>query len=179
MPKSKSPKVKGPRAQRPRAPKVSATAIQDDALTFSYEALPDAGSYIRLLAILDYDEAQPIPVRCELTTWPISEVPEYHAVSYTWGDPDHTTWILVKGTGFFREMGLVTEDSDDAQEVMELWASKSGPGLDKLGSAAANFTSRPNFGRVWIYQELFLGRQITTYAVGDGIPPSACSADHT
>ncbi|ROW18141.1 hypothetical protein VPNG_00172 [Cytospora leucostoma] len=97
MPASKSSKAKGPKAQRPRAPRISATAIEDEAPTFSYEALPDAGSYIRLLAIVDYDEARPIPVHCELTTWPISEVPKYHAVSYTWGDPGHTTTILVNG----------------------------------------------------------------------------------
>ncbi|KAK7745051.1 hypothetical protein SLS53_003286 [Cytospora paraplurivora] len=221
---------------------MSATAIEDDAPTFSYEALPDAGSYIRLLAILNYDEAQPIPVHCELTAWPISEVPKYHAVSYTWGDPNHTATILVNGQrmqvrqnceytlkqatwyggdfrrrfywvdaicinqgsneekgpqvslmgqvygnaervlacvgkddpwsrylyrrarrdmSFFSDMGLVTEDSDDVQEVMERWMSKLGPALVKLGSAAARFTSRPYFERVWIYQELFLGRQIS------------------
>ncbi|ROW18140.1 hypothetical protein VPNG_00171 [Cytospora leucostoma] len=61
---------------------------------------------------------------------------------------------------FFRDMGHVTEDTDEVQSAMERCVSRSGPALDKLPSATARFTSRPYFERVWIYQELFLGRRV-------------------
>ncbi|KUI69487.1 Heterokaryon incompatibility protein 6, OR allele [Cytospora mali] len=66
---------------------------------FSHDPLPDDSSYIRLLTInnLELDETRPTSVSCELTTWPITEAPEYLAISYTWGDERHLTTILVNG----------------------------------------------------------------------------------
>ncbi|ROW11074.1 hypothetical protein VMCG_01259 [Cytospora schulzeri] len=74
---------------------MSTTRIEDEVPGFVYEPLPDAGKYIRLIAILDFDETRPIPVHCKLTTWPISEAPKYHAISYVWGDASQTATILL------------------------------------------------------------------------------------
>ncbi|GKT46199.1 heterokaryon incompatibility protein 6, OR allele [Colletotrichum spaethianum] len=34
---------------------------------------------------------------CELTTWPTQEAPQYHAISYTWGDVSATRCIIING----------------------------------------------------------------------------------
>lgn len=62
---------------------------------FTHEPLPDAANYIRLLEVLDDDYSETIKVRCELTKWPIDSVPSYRAISYTWGDPESNTFILM------------------------------------------------------------------------------------
>lgn len=63
--------------------------------TFKHEPLPDPAKYIRLLEVLDDKYSKTIKVRCRLTTWPIDSVPPYHAVSYTWGDAESNTTILI------------------------------------------------------------------------------------
>ncbi|KAH7074073.1 heterokaryon incompatibility protein-domain-containing protein, partial [Paraphoma chrysanthemicola] len=62
---------------------------------FEYKPLPDSSTYIRLLEILDGDFDQ--HVRCELTTWALSEAPSYAAISYTWGDPGDVAHVTVNG----------------------------------------------------------------------------------
>lgn len=63
--------------------------------TFTHEPLPNPAKYIRLLELLDDDYSKTIKVRCRLTTWPIDRVPPYHAISYTWGDAESNTNILI------------------------------------------------------------------------------------
>lgn len=78
--------------------KMSKTTQPDDGISaFSHSPLPDDSSYIRLLTIhdLDLDKTRPVSVSCELTTWPVTEAPNYLAISYTWGDERHLTTILV------------------------------------------------------------------------------------
>ncbi|KAK2609521.1 hypothetical protein N8I77_003018 [Diaporthe amygdali] len=62
---------------------------------FTHEPLPDAANYIRLLEVLDDNYSETIKVRCKLTIWPIDSVPSYRAISYTWGDPESNTSILM------------------------------------------------------------------------------------
>ncbi|KAI8169032.1 HET-domain-containing protein [Colletotrichum sp. SAR 10_70] len=67
------------------------------AAAFSYEALPDEKAYIRLLEVQELDTTAVYGVRCQLTAWPLEHAPGFHAVSYTWGDPEQTTFIHVNG----------------------------------------------------------------------------------
>lgn len=63
--------------------------------TFKHEPLSDPARYIRLLEVLDDKYSKTVKVRCRLTTWPIDSVPPYHAISYTWGDAESNTTILM------------------------------------------------------------------------------------
>ncbi|KAF4848561.1 D-xylose 1-dehydrogenase [Colletotrichum siamense] len=67
------------------------------AAAFSYEALPDEKAYIRLLEVQELDTTAVYGVRCQLTAWPLEHAPGFHAISYTWGDPEQTTFIHVNG----------------------------------------------------------------------------------
>ncbi|KAJ5007996.1 D-xylose 1-dehydrogenase [Colletotrichum sp. SAR 10_66] len=67
------------------------------AAAFSYETLPDEKAYIRLLEVQELDTTAVYGVRCQLTAWPLEHAPGFHAVSYTWGDPEQTTFIHVNG----------------------------------------------------------------------------------
>lgn len=63
--------------------------------TFTHEPLPDPAKYIRLLEVLDDKHSKAIKVRCRLTTWHINSAPPYHAISYTWGDAESNTTVLM------------------------------------------------------------------------------------
>lgn len=65
--------------------------------TFQHEPLSDAARYIRLLEVLDDNYSKTIKIRCRMTTWLIEDVPPYFAVSYTWGDPESISTILING----------------------------------------------------------------------------------
>ncbi|KUI54488.1 Heterokaryon incompatibility protein 6, OR allele [Cytospora mali] len=58
---------------------------------------PDNTTFIRLLEVLDVNESDAVSLKCQLTTWPIQEMPSYHAISYTWGDPNLTATIILNG----------------------------------------------------------------------------------
>lgn len=62
---------------------------------FAHEPLPDPAKYIRLLEVLDDNYSKTTKVRCRLTTWHIDSAPTYHAISYTWGDAESNTIILM------------------------------------------------------------------------------------
>lgn len=62
---------------------------------FTHEPLADPAKYLRLLEVLDDKYSKTIKVRCRLTTWPINSSPPYHAISYTWGDAESNTTILM------------------------------------------------------------------------------------
>ncbi|KAJ4392983.1 hypothetical protein N0V93_002187 [Gnomoniopsis smithogilvyi] len=62
---------------------------------FAYDRLPNAATHIRLLQILALDESQSAQVHAKLTVWPRATAPPYHAISYTWGDPNDTAVVLV------------------------------------------------------------------------------------
>jgi len=62
---------------------------------FRHEALPDPKSYIRLLEILNGGPNKQIA--CRLTAWSIQDAPPYYALSYTWGNPNETTKIVING----------------------------------------------------------------------------------
>lgn len=68
--------------------------------TFTHEPLPEPTRYIRLLEVLDDKHSKTIKVRCRLTTWPVDSAPSYHAISYTWGDPESNTFILLNDKAF-------------------------------------------------------------------------------
>lgn len=69
-------------------------------IKFRYDHLPDTATYIRLLQVVDNNYSTTIKIRCEMTTWPIDNIPPYHAISYTWGEPKSNTTILVNGQAF-------------------------------------------------------------------------------
>ncbi|KAF1976511.1 hypothetical protein BU23DRAFT_628009 [Bimuria novae-zelandiae CBS 107.79] len=66
---------------------------------FEHEQIPDNDRYIRLLKIA-HDKRDQLPVRCELSTWPLVTAPVYDAISYTWGDPSEATDILLNESQF-------------------------------------------------------------------------------
>jgi hypothetical protein len=62
---------------------------------YVHESLPDSKTHIRLLKILQGGFNQ--QVVCQMSTWPAADAPMYDAISYTWGDPDATTTIIING----------------------------------------------------------------------------------
>lgn len=64
---------------------------------FHHDTLPHAGEYIRLLHVNSINDDRDVPVHCTITTWAMGKAPPYQAISYTWGDSDKTTHILVNG----------------------------------------------------------------------------------
>lgn len=220
---------------------MSTTQSEKEIPKFSYEPLPDAKGYIRLITILDFDENQPIPVHCKLTTWPLSELPKYHAISYVWGDASHTATILVNGNrmqvtrnceytlkqatwygGDYRRryywvdaicinqsnneekghqvplMGQVYKNAervlacvgrsnagsrylyrklrrgfgwlgelsnsnfkDSNVMIKDRWGLTPRSTWERLHNEFADFLGRPYFSRVWVFQELCLGRSIS------------------
>jgi hypothetical protein len=58
---------------------------------FKHAPLRDSSSEIRLLKLTELGRR----VSCQLTTWPLSSVPVYYALSYTWGDAALSTLIFV------------------------------------------------------------------------------------
>ncbi|KAF3020287.1 hypothetical protein E8E14_013317 [Neopestalotiopsis sp. 37M] len=63
---------------------------------FTYDALPDASTYIRLIEIhhADRDDGE---IEIGISNWPLTEVPKYQAVSYTWGEATTTVPISIRG----------------------------------------------------------------------------------
>lgn len=63
---------------------------------FTYDALPDAATYIRLIEIhhADRDDGE---IEIGISNWPLTEVPKYQAVSYTWGEATTTVPISIRG----------------------------------------------------------------------------------
>ncbi|KAK2779571.1 heterokaryon incompatibility protein [Colletotrichum kahawae] len=64
-----------------------------------YTRLPNAGTYVRLLSFQTSPAASSstVDVRCVLHTFPLAQVPQYNAISYTWGPEAPTTPIEVDG----------------------------------------------------------------------------------
>ncbi|KAI0852446.1 heterokaryon incompatibility protein-domain-containing protein [Daldinia vernicosa] len=60
---------------------------------FVHTPMTDARNQIRLLQI--HHAKRDEPVHCSLSTWSLSKLPPYHAISYTWGDPSQTTYISI------------------------------------------------------------------------------------
>lgn len=65
--------------------------------TYLHTPLPDPARYIRLLTIDTVEAGPPTPVHCSLSLWAAGSQPAYHAISYTWGNPDEAATILVDG----------------------------------------------------------------------------------
>ncbi|KAI0428731.1 heterokaryon incompatibility protein-domain-containing protein [Xylaria sp. FL1042] len=69
-----------------------------------FDAMPYAGTplgpdgYIRLLTLEPGTPED--PVRCELSVEPIDNLPPFEAISYTWGNPERRTPIVVAGETF-------------------------------------------------------------------------------
>ncbi|KAI1421934.1 hypothetical protein F5Y12DRAFT_663552 [Xylaria sp. FL1777] len=83
---------------------MGASAMAHDG--FRHQQLSDPKNYFRLLRVTkcvpettfqQQQESGDSDLECELTTWLIGDAPPYRSVSYTWGDPKHTTWIRVNG----------------------------------------------------------------------------------
>ncbi|KAJ0115657.1 hypothetical protein J7T55_010480 [Diaporthe amygdali] len=67
---------------------------------FKHDPLPDPAKYIRLLEILDNNNSQITQIACRLTKWRADSLPSYHAISYTWGEAESNTVILINGKPF-------------------------------------------------------------------------------
>jgi hypothetical protein len=63
---------------------------------FSHDELPDPELCIRLLEMTKSDVTRG-SIECKLTSFPISDAPPYHAISYTWDDPSLTKIIRFNG----------------------------------------------------------------------------------
>lgn len=64
---------------------------------FEYQSLPDAARYLRMNTIHPA-ETNNATIECTLSTQPILNLPEYHAVSYTWVNPNRLATIKVNGS---------------------------------------------------------------------------------
>lgn len=73
----------------------SNTASSAETERFQHKTLPDPRNHLRLLEITSVDETRDMPVHCKLTTWPVTKAPVYTAISYTWGDPQQPTSVLI------------------------------------------------------------------------------------
>ncbi|KAK1856534.1 HETdomain-containing protein [Colletotrichum chrysophilum] len=64
-----------------------------------YTSLPNAGTYIRLLSFQTPPAASSgtVDIRCVLHTFRLAQIPQYNAISYTWGPEAPTTLIEVNG----------------------------------------------------------------------------------
>lgn len=70
---------------------------------FTYTPLSDAATHIRLLQILrvhenddqNHEQDHQPHVYARLTVWPLATAPPYHAISYTWGNPNETTHVVI------------------------------------------------------------------------------------
>lgn len=71
------------------------------AAEFRHRALPDSSNHIRLVQVLDDNYSENIKVRCWMTTWAVDEIPSYHAISYTWGNPESNATILINDKKFW------------------------------------------------------------------------------
>ncbi|KAF3055683.1 Heterokaryon incompatibility protein 6, OR allele [Daldinia childiae] len=60
---------------------------------FAYTPMADARNQIRLLQI--HHTKRDELIHCSLSIWSLSNLPPYHAISYTWGDPSQTTYISI------------------------------------------------------------------------------------
>jgi hypothetical protein len=60
--------------------------------------LPDPATYIRLLRFLPGTNGSHLEF--ELTTWKHDEAPDYTAISYVWGNPDWSHYIVVDDSPF-------------------------------------------------------------------------------
>lgn len=76
------------------------TNVLQGVAEFQHPALPDDAACIRLLRVLDDNYSEDIKVRCSMTTWHINNIPSYRALSYTWGDPNSCSAILVNDQVF-------------------------------------------------------------------------------
>jgi hypothetical protein len=68
--------------------------------SFQYDhPLRSPENHIRLLEIKEVGHNDTTGISCELTVWPFADShrPSFHAISYTWGNPDHTTFIRLNG----------------------------------------------------------------------------------
>lgn len=82
-------------AARMSPPRTATASLGTSDKSFTHNPLPNPAMYIRLVEVLDDNYSKTIKVRCKLTTWPINDVPSYHAISYTWGDPKSNTFIIL------------------------------------------------------------------------------------
>ncbi|KAF2033381.1 hypothetical protein EK21DRAFT_109174 [Setomelanomma holmii] len=60
-----------------------------------HKPLVDPKTHMRLLKVIQGNLNQRIS--CTLSAWPLSSVPAYTAISYTWGSPSDTATILIDG----------------------------------------------------------------------------------
>lgn len=67
---------------------------------FEHDTLPDASKYIRLVEVLEDNHSEAIQARFRMSTWRLDALPSYHAISYTWGDPESNTAVLINGKTF-------------------------------------------------------------------------------
>lgn len=75
------------------------TAHIQSGVNFKHSPLPNPDLYIRLVELEASDTADGV-IKCNLTTWLSSETPAYQAISYTWGDADSNTHIIINGDKF-------------------------------------------------------------------------------
>lgn len=70
-----------------------------DIPVFEHDALPDPKTWIRLLKITSAAArgTRDFPIHCELVAFEVSVMPEYRAISYTWGPETPLFPILVNG----------------------------------------------------------------------------------
>lgn len=77
-------------------------SIPPSVAAFQHNTFPDAAGYIRLLEVLSDNHSESIKVRCRLTTFSRDDttLPPYRTISYTWGDPESNTTILINCKAF-------------------------------------------------------------------------------
>ncbi|KAK4960011.1 hypothetical protein LTR10_002900 [Elasticomyces elasticus] len=195
------------------------TAADDENPNATYARLEHRS--IRLVRILSNDI--PTEVHCAMKSFPLEDAPDYAAVSYTWGAPSNSCFIVLDGTRFpvrtnlrrflstVRELpgawagwffldALSINQHDDEERSLQVqlmpeiysnalqvlaWLGPCYNGSDQAmfelgrkasywqikrnvhriwntapGASIRALCHRPYWSRLWVFQELMLGKQI-------------------
>lgn len=117
-------------------------SAQDRAI---HRGLDPSQQQIRLLKIC---AGNPSIIKCELRHFNFATLPPYRAVSYTWGDPDYTTAIVLNGFSFY-----VRENLWDFLHVAEDKLRDTWLWIDAMCIDQDNFVERNS--QVRMMQDIF------------------------
>ncbi|KAL7623197.1 hypothetical protein AAE478_006878 [Parahypoxylon ruwenzoriense] len=149
---------------------------QSNDSNFQYDPLPNSKIFIRLLEIQQLGESE---VVCHLSTWPMEQLPTYHAVSYTWGDSAYTSLIRVNGKLMEIRQNCAATFRRRAIKC-GLWAKYIEAQLSFWHATLGKFPGA--FGDETLYQDILAAREmdskhaILNYAQSSRSPICFCAA---
>lgn len=93
-----------------------------DIPNYAYTSLPDPATYIRLLSVVSVNNDTPPLDRFHISiiNFPLETAPQYHAISYTWGDAEYETEITVVTDTGLRRITVRGNCAEVLQQVAHL-----------------------------------------------------------